>query len=83
MVRILALENGEAVSCDSCHQGSMFVLDRRDKSEVSDFMSDVLVGKMKRTGRPRPRLRDMSRGSAGFQVHFGVEDGRCSRYGRA
>lgn len=48
MVRVLSLENGDPVYCDSCHQGAMVMLDRRDKGKVSDFMSDVLVGKMKR-----------------------------------
>jgi hypothetical protein len=48
VVRVLALEGGEPVYCDSCHQGSMFVLDRRDKAKVSDFMSDVFVGTLKR-----------------------------------
>ena len=48
IVRVLSLENGEPVYCDSCHQAAMVTLDRRDKAKVSDFMSDVLVGKMKR-----------------------------------
>jgi hypothetical protein len=48
IVRVTALESGDAVYCDSCHQGAMFTLDRRDKGKVTDFMSDVLVGKMKR-----------------------------------
>jgi hypothetical protein len=48
IVRVTALETGEPVYCDSCHQGALFTLDRRDKSKVTDFMSDVFVGKMKR-----------------------------------
>ena len=48
IVRVVALENGDPVYCDSCHQGAMFVLDRRDKAKVADFMSDVLVGALKR-----------------------------------
>jgi hypothetical protein len=48
IVRVVALEGGEPVYCDSCHQGAMFVLDRRDKEKVSDFMSDVMVDAMKR-----------------------------------
>lgn len=48
MVRVLSLESGDPVYCDSCHQGAMVMLDRRDKGKVSDFMSDVFVGNMKR-----------------------------------
>jgi hypothetical protein len=48
ITRVLALETGEPVYCDSCHQGTLFTLDRRDKSKIGDYMSDVLVGKMKR-----------------------------------
>lgn len=47
-VRVLAMEDGSAVYCDSCHQGSVQVLDRRDKGLVSSFMDDVFVGKLKR-----------------------------------
>jgi hypothetical protein len=49
ITRLVAFDNGDPVYCDSCHQGAMFVLDRSDKSKVSDYMSDHLVGKMKRT----------------------------------
>lgn len=48
ITRVLALENGDPVYCDSCHQGSLFILDRRDRTKVAAFMSDVLVDKMKR-----------------------------------
>ena len=47
-VRVLTLEDGSPAYCDSCHQGSVQVLDRRNKALVSSFMDDVLVGKMKR-----------------------------------
>jgi len=49
LTRLVSFENGDPVYCDSCHQGALFVLDRADKSKVSDYMSDHLVGKMKRT----------------------------------
>jgi len=48
LVRVLATTSGEAVFCDSCHQGAMFFLDRRDKAKVADFMIDGMVGKLKR-----------------------------------
>lgn len=48
MVRSLTLESGEPIFCDSCHQGSMYFLDRRDKTKLAEFMSDVLVEKLKR-----------------------------------
>lgn len=47
-VRVLAMEDGSPVYCNSCHQGSVQVLDRRDKGVVSSFMDDVFVGKLKR-----------------------------------
>lgn len=48
LTRVVAMPNGDAVYCDSCHQGALFVLDRRDKAKVTDFMSDVFVDKLKR-----------------------------------
>lgn len=48
MVRVLATEDGSPVYCDSCHQGRIYVLDRRDKAELATYMDDVFVGKMKR-----------------------------------
>lgn len=47
-VRVLVLDDGAPVYCDSCHQGSVQVLDRRDKALVSSFMDDIFVGKLKR-----------------------------------
>lgn len=47
-VRVLAMEDGSPVYCDSCHQGSVQVIDRRDKGLVSSFMDDVFVGTLKR-----------------------------------
>lgn len=47
-VRVLSLEDGSPIYCDSCHQGSVQTLDRRDKGLVSSFMDDVFVGKLKR-----------------------------------
>ena len=49
LTRVVALENGDAVYCDSCHQGAMFVLDRRDKAKLTTFMTDVYDAKLKRT----------------------------------
>ncbi|MBX3226626.1 MAG: hypothetical protein KIT84_31795 [Labilithrix sp.] len=49
LTRVVALDDGEPAYCDSCHQGALFVLDRRDKSKVTDFMTDVYEGKLKRT----------------------------------
>jgi len=49
IVRVVAFEDDAPVYCDSCHQGALYTLDRGDKSKVSAFMSDVLVGKLKRS----------------------------------
>lgn len=48
MVRVLAAEDGSPVYCDSCHQGKLFVLDRKDKSALASYMDEVMVGKLKR-----------------------------------
>jgi hypothetical protein len=47
-VRNLAMEDGQPVYCDSCHQGSVQGLDRRDKKLLASYMDDVFVGKLKR-----------------------------------
>ena len=53
IVRVLALRDGEPVYCDSCHDGDMFMLDRRDTAKVTHHMNAVLVGQMTRIdGRP-------------------------------
>jgi hypothetical protein len=48
MVRVLAMADGSPVYCDSCHQGSLLVLDRAEKKLVAGYMDDVMVGKLKR-----------------------------------
>ena len=48
IVRVLEMENGDPVFCDSCHQGVMFSLDRRDHDKLSSFMSDVFVDRLRR-----------------------------------
>ena len=53
IVRPLALRDGEPIYCDSCHDGDMFMLDRRDTAKVTRHMSETLVGQMTRVdGRP-------------------------------
>lgn len=54
-VRVLAFDKtaGDTgdkgpVYCDSCHQGRLFSLDRRDKAKVADFMSSGFVDGLKR-----------------------------------
>lgn len=50
LTRVVALEEGgEPAYCDSCHQGDLFVLDRRDRAKVAVFMSEVYDQKLKRT----------------------------------
>jgi hypothetical protein len=48
-VRGLAFDNGDVLYCDSCHNGQLFSLDRRDKDKVADFMASEFVGRLKRT----------------------------------
>jgi hypothetical protein len=53
IVRVLTLRDGEPVYCDSCHDGTMHMLDRRETVKVSTHMSENLVGQMARVdGRP-------------------------------
>lgn len=47
-VRGMAFEDGSAVYCDSCHQGSAKVLDRSDKRALGAWMEENFVVKMKR-----------------------------------
>jgi hypothetical protein len=55
ITRVVALDAdaagsaGDAMYCDSCHQGDLFILDRRDKAKVTTFMTDVYDQKLKRT----------------------------------
>lgn len=53
ITRVVAIDapsgDGSPIFCDSCHQGDLFILDRRDRSKVSLFMSDVYDQKLKRT----------------------------------
>jgi len=53
IVRALALRDGEPVYCDSCHDGDLFMLDRRDTARLTRHMSQVMVGQLTRVdGRP-------------------------------
>jgi len=47
-VRGLSLEDGSVLFCDSCHQGHMKFLDKKDKKELSKWMDANFVSKMKR-----------------------------------
>jgi hypothetical protein len=50
ITRVVAIDaTGDPVFCDSCHQGDMFILDRRDHAKVSLFMTEVYDQKLKRT----------------------------------
>ena len=54
VTRVVALDPApagasDAVYCDSCHQGDLFILDRHEKSKVSLFMTEVYDQKLKRT----------------------------------
>jgi hypothetical protein len=48
IVRVLATRDGEAVYCDSCHEGALFHLNRSDRREVASYMNLWMVGAMKR-----------------------------------
>ena len=48
MVRALTLRDGEPVYCDSCHDGTMYMLDRHDATKLTKHMSETLVGQFAR-----------------------------------
>ncbi len=48
MVRELTLRDGEPVYCDSCHDGTMHMLDRRDTVKLTKHMSETFVGQFAR-----------------------------------
>ncbi len=49
----LSLADGSALFCDSCHQGRIRQLDRRDKKALSQWMDDNFVARLARVdGRP-------------------------------
>jgi hypothetical protein len=47
-VRGLTMEDGSVLYCDSCHQGHLKFLDRKDKKELSKWMDANFVSKLKR-----------------------------------
>lgn len=48
LTRALTLRDGEPVYCDSCHDGTMHMLDRRDTAKLTKHMSETLVGQFAR-----------------------------------
>jgi formate-dependent nitrite reductase cytochrome c552 subunit len=44
----LAMSGGGPLFCDSCHQGRIVQLDRRDKKALSKWMDDNFVAKLGR-----------------------------------
>lgn len=48
LVRKLTFEDGSPLYCDSCHQGSAELLDRKDKKALSAWMDANFVSKLKR-----------------------------------
>jgi hypothetical protein len=69
--RTLAISTGEPIFCDSCHHGSLAVLDRTDKTALATWMKDNFVTPLARVdgkdhgcatchGEPlRPRFIDL------------------------
>lgn len=48
IVRELTLRDGEPVYCDTCHDGTMYMLDRRDTRKLTTHMTETLVGQFAR-----------------------------------
>ena len=48
IVRVVALNDGSPVYCDSCHDGALFHLDRRDTRSLAAYMCNEFVGRLKR-----------------------------------
>jgi hypothetical protein len=47
-VRGMAMGDDSPLFCDSCHQGSVHILDRRNKKATEKWMDDNFVGKLQR-----------------------------------
>jgi hypothetical protein len=53
IVRVLALRDGSPMYCDSCHNGAIFHLDRRDSTKLAEYMCSAMVDAVRRVdGRP-------------------------------
>jgi hypothetical protein len=48
IVRVLALRDGSPLYCDSCHDGAIFHLDRRDAGRLGRYMCDVMADGLRR-----------------------------------
>lgn len=53
IVRVVAIRDGSPVYCDSCHDGALFHLDRRDEEALALYMCDAMARGLRRAdGRP-------------------------------
>jgi hypothetical protein len=48
MVRVVAFRDGSAVYCDSCHDGALFHLDRRDTKILAAYMCTEMAERLQR-----------------------------------
>lgn len=48
IVRVVEMKDGSAVYCDSCHDGALYHLDRRNKNDVAAYMCNAMIGDMRR-----------------------------------
>ena len=53
--RSLAMADGSALYCDSCHNGTTRFLDRKDLAALSTWMTDNYVDKLKRVDPKHPK----------------------------
>ncbi len=51
--RELTTADGGPVFCDSCHHGSLKILDRRDTEKIAEFMKANMVGKLVRKDKKK------------------------------
>lgn len=50
-VRGFSSAEGALVFCDSCHQGGLLLVDRRDRKALGRWMDENLVGRLRRRDR--------------------------------
>jgi hypothetical protein len=48
IVRVLQTHDGQPIYCDSCHDGALFHLDRRDKVKLATYMCNAMVDGLRR-----------------------------------
>jgi hypothetical protein len=69
-VRQLAMADGSALFCDSCHQGRLILLDRSDKKALSKWMDENMEHKLKRKDGKEHECSSPQCHGSDMEMHF-------------